>query len=274
MKNSLLVMTTILTWGSGSAQAGPITFLTALPVATSQAVVRAQYFLFRATDDPTPAERDLMVNAVPVAIAVGATPRLALFGIVPIVDKSIELTTPTGRIRRDTIGLGDIVTFARYTVYAVDAEESTFGIAPFGGIKMPTGDSDESDALGVVPRPLQPGSGSWDGLGGLAVTYQTKQWELDADTGIRKNTEADGFRFGDEFFADLSLQYRVWPRQLGGKATSGSMAGEQLNRATAFPAFWFGWRGYFPSTAVWQRPDARAVNVCASGPTGANAGHE
>jgi hypothetical protein len=38
-----------------------------------------------------------------------------------------------------------------------------------------------------------------------------------------------------------------------GKATSGSMAGEQLNRATAFPAFWFGWRGYFPSTAVWQR---------------------
>lgn len=215
MKNSLLAVTAILVWGSGPAQAGPITFLTALPVATSQVVVRGQYFLIRASDDATPAERDLTVNAVPVAIAVGATPRLALFGIVPIVDKSIELTTPIGRIRRDTTGLGDVVTFARYTVYAVDTEESTFRIAPFGGIKMPTGDSNESDALGVVPRPLQPGSGSWDGLGGLAVTYQTKQWELDADTGIRKNTETDVFRFGDEFFADLSFQYRVWPRQLG-----------------------------------------------------------
>jgi hypothetical protein len=39
-----------------------------------------------------------------------------------------------------------------------------------------------------------------------------------------------------------------------GTATSGAMAGAQLSRATAFPAFWFGWRGYFPSTEVWQRP--------------------
>ncbi|MBI4264680.1 MAG: transporter, partial [Acidobacteria bacterium] len=209
------VMTAILVWASGRADAGPVTFLTALPVATSQAVVRGQYFLFRATGDPTPAARDLTVHAVPLAVAVGATPRLALFGVVPIVNKSMKLSTPIGRVTRDTTGLGDIVAFARYTVYAVDTEESTFRIAPFGGLEMPTGDSDESDAFGLLPRPLQPGSGSWDGLGGLAVTYQTKQWELDADAGIKKNTEADGFRFGDEFFADLSLQYRVWPRQLG-----------------------------------------------------------
>jgi len=39
-----------------------------------------------------------------------------------------------------------------------------------------------------------------------------------------------------------------------GKATSGPMAGAQLNRATAYPAFWFGWRGYFPATGVWERP--------------------
>lgn len=200
---------------AGVAEAGPITFLTALPVAQSQAVIRGQYFLIRASDDPTPAERDLTVNAVPLAVAVGATPRLAIFGIVPIVNKSIELSTPIGHISRDTTGLGDIVSFARYTVYAADTAESTFRIAPFGGLKLPTGDSDDSDALGRLPRPLQPGSGSWDGLGGLAVTFQTKQWEVDADVGYKKNTEADAFRFGDEFFTDLSLQYRVWPRQLG-----------------------------------------------------------
>lgn len=39
-----------------------------------------------------------------------------------------------------------------------------------------------------------------------------------------------------------------------GKAKAGPMAGAQLNRATASPAFWFGWRGYFPATGVWQRP--------------------
>lgn len=37
-----------------------------------------------------------------------------------------------------------------------------------------------------------------------------------------------------------------------GKATSGPLAGARLNRATAFPAFWFGWRGYFPNSELWQ----------------------
>ncbi|MBI3049979.1 MAG: DUF3179 domain-containing protein [Acidobacteria bacterium] len=39
-----------------------------------------------------------------------------------------------------------------------------------------------------------------------------------------------------------------------GTATAGPMAGARLTRATAYPAFWFGWRGYFPATRVWQPP--------------------
>ena len=42
---------------AGTAEAGPITFLTALPVAQSQVVVRGQYLFIRASDDPTPADR-------------------------------------------------------------------------------------------------------------------------------------------------------------------------------------------------------------------------
>lgn len=196
-------------------EGGPITFLTALPVAKSQAVIRGQFLLIRTTGDPTPADRELNVNGVPLAVAVGLTPRLAIFGIVPILSKSLDVNAPMGRATRDATGLADIVTFARYTVYAVDRADSTFRIAPFGGLKLPTGDNDDMDALGRLPRPLQLGSGSWDGLGGVALTWQTKQWEVDADAGVRKTTEADGFRFGDEFFSDLSFQYRVWPRQLG-----------------------------------------------------------
>lgn len=215
MKVSVLATTIVLASGSTRVQAGPITFLTALPVATSHVVVRGQYVLFRASDDPTAAARALTVNAMPMAIAVGVTPRLAIFAVIPIATRSMELDTPIGRVTRDTTGLGDIVAFARYTVYALDTVESTFRIAPFGGFKMPTGDSHEADELGELPRPLQRGSGSWDGLGGLAVTFQTKQWELDADVGYKKNARADEFRFGDEFFADASFQYRVWPRRLG-----------------------------------------------------------
>jgi hypothetical protein len=205
----------LLVCGARSTLAGPITFLTALPVAKSQAVIRGQYLLIRASDDPTPADRNLTVNGVPFAAAVGLTSRLAVFGILPILDKSIQVNAPIGQVTRDATGLGDVVAFARYTVYALDTADYTFRIAPLGGLKLPTGDADEVDALGPLPRPLQLGSGSWDGLGGLAVSWQTKAWELDADVFFKKNTEADGFQFGDEFAADASFQYRVWPRQLG-----------------------------------------------------------
>lgn len=209
----LVLAFTLLT--SAAADAGPVTFLTALPVAQSQAVVRAQYLLIRASDDPTPADRRLTVHGLPLAIAVGVTPRLALFGIVPIVNKSLAVNTPLGRVTRRTAGVGDVVAFARYTVYAVDRADYTLRIAPFGGVKSPTGDHHRTDALGQLARPLQLGSGSWDTLGGLALTWQTKQWEFDVDAGFRKTTAADGFQFGDEFFSEQSFQLRVWPPVLG-----------------------------------------------------------
>ena len=38
-----------------------------------------------------------------------------------------------------------------------------------------------------------------------------------------------------------------------GKAISGPLKGAQLERAAAYPAFWFGWLGYFPNTELWKR---------------------
>jgi hypothetical protein len=199
-----------------AAEAGPITFLTALPVAKSQAIIRGQYVLIRVGGDPTPAARELRVNGAPLAVAFGITPRLAIFGTVPILHKSLELDTPAGRVRRVASGLGDVTTFARYTVYALDTTESTVRLAPFGGIKLPTGQHDETDRLGTLPPPVQLGSGSWDGLAGVALTWQTKQWEFDAGLSYTKTTEASGFRFGDRLSTDMSFQYRLWPRTLGG----------------------------------------------------------
>lgn len=210
-----LALAFILLTGA-AADAGPVTFLTALPVAKSQAVIRGQYVLVRATDDPTSADRRLTVHGIPLAVAVGVTPRLAIFGIVPILNKSLAVNTPQGRVTRDAAGVGDVVAFARYTAYAVDRAHYTLRIAPFGGVKLPTGVHDRTDALGRLARPLQLGSGSWDTLGGVALTWQTKQWEFDVDAGVRKTTGADGFQFGDEFFSDQSFQYRMWPRVLGG----------------------------------------------------------
>lgn len=37
-----------------------------------------------------------------------------------------------------------------------------------------------------------------------------------------------------------------------GKAVEGPLKGAVLPRAKAYPAFWFGWHGYFPLTGIWR----------------------
>jgi hypothetical protein len=42
-------------------------------------------------------------------------------------------------------------------------------------------------------------------------------------------------------------------RASDGIAVDGPLKGERLVRATVYPAYWFGWRGFFPRSAVWKQ---------------------
>jgi len=212
----LVILVAALSLPCGAALAGPITFNTALPVPENQGIIRGQAAVVRAGDDPSPADRSLTAVAAPSVLAYGVTSRVALFAVVPfIVHKSLDVTTPMGRVNRSATGFGDSSFFGRYTLLQVDRPGATFRIAPFAGFKAPTGEDGESDRLGRLPRPPQPGSGSWDGFLGSTLTWQKLAWEVDADGGYRFNNRDEGFEFGDAAFADASFQYRIWPRELG-----------------------------------------------------------
>jgi len=220
MKKQLIRYVLITTFISGcaglasTAQAGSITFNSALPVANGMSIVRSQIKRVRKSGDATAAGRVLNVTAAPVVLAYGASPKLAVFGVLPYVDKRLDMTLGGKRIRRETQGIGDALFFARYTVLQVDKPGDTLRIAPFAGLKTPTGSHTQADAFGLVPRILQPGSGSWDPFAGITVTRQTLGWEFDIAAKYRFNTGASGFTFGDEARADASFQYRVFPRTL------------------------------------------------------------
>lgn len=196
------------------APGAPITFNTALPVPQGEGIVRLQWQRLSSGDDSTPLGRALEVEAVPLVLAWGATPRLALFAVVPFLDKELELNTLAGRRTRGDSGLGDISVLARYTVWQRDRRGSTWRLAPFAGFEAPTGRDDARDALGRLPRPLQLGSGSWDPRAGLIFTRQTLGWQVDAAISFQDNRAADGFELGDEARLDLSYQHRLWPRRL------------------------------------------------------------
>jgi hypothetical protein len=216
IKSGFAAMCLGLSAGTGTALAAPLTFNTALPVAEDEFVFRGQFVLSQSGDDPSGADRDRTAWSAVSVLGYGVAGDLAVFGVVPYVDKQLELTTGGLRRARSARGLGDIRMFGRYTAYQVDAQGRTFRVAPFAGVEAPTGKDDETDSFGRLPASVQPGSGSWDPFGGIVVTYQTLQFQIDAQASYQANSEANDFEFGDVARLDASLQYRLWPRTLGG----------------------------------------------------------
>jgi len=198
-----------------TAAAAPITFNTALPVAKGEFVSRLQLVSVASGHDPSGLDRKLSADTAVGVLGYGLTRDLALFGVVPYSDRGLDLRVAGERRHRSADGLGDVSAFGRYTVYQRDWPGRTLRIAPFLGAKAPTGSDDKSDGQGRLPPSVQPGSGSWDGFGGLVSTYQTLDLQIDAQIGYRANGEENGFRAGNELRLDGSIQYRLWPRSLG-----------------------------------------------------------
>ncbi len=217
MKRCSLPLGLALTLGlcvATKTDAAPQTFNTALPVAKNEFVFREQFVLRRASDDPSLADRELQVFAAVSVLGYGVTADIAVFGVLPILDKNLQLTAIDGHLERDTSGIADASVIGRYTLYKDNAPGRTLRIAPFLGIELPTGDDNDSDSNGSLPAPLQLGSGSWDPFLGIVLTYQKLDYQIDLQASYKANTEADGFDRGDEIRFDASLQYRIWPTTL------------------------------------------------------------
>lgn len=197
-------------------QGAPQTFNTALPVATGELIVREQLLVTGAGNDPGPRDREADVIGAVSVLGYGATPKLAVFGALPYLDKELDVRLPAGgRVTRDTTGFADARLFGRYTLFQKDRRGRNFRVAPFAGLELPTGDDDDADRLGTLPPTLQLGSGSWDPFFGIVATYQTLAYQVDAQAAYQANTEANDFELGDVLRLDASAQYRLWPRKLG-----------------------------------------------------------
>lgn len=197
----LLLAAALPVWGA------PITFSTALPVQKGGAVLREQFVLNK--------NANMRVSGLVSVLGYGITRDIALFVVLPYLDRKLDMDVAGQRVTRSAEGIGDLTLIGRYTAYTVDSPGRTVRIAPFLGVKAPTGRDNARDSLGPLPSEIQPGSGSWDFLGGVVATRQTLDYQVDAQFAYKANREANGFRFGDVSGFDVSLQYRLWPQELG-----------------------------------------------------------
>ncbi len=143
----------------------------------------------------------------------GASPDLAfILQSTSFIANSANVVGPGGRSFQATAaGLGDTLLEARYTVYQVDGVGSTFRIAPYIGVSMPTGMDNVNSDIG---RAGQPGSGTWGSRNALTMTYAELRWNGGAEFGYQANSADAGYRFGNTFYADAGVHYLLWPTTL------------------------------------------------------------
>jgi len=210
------LLTGIMLIATGNnAWSAPITFNTALPVAKNEFLAREQFIISKSGNDPGNLNRERTAKAAVSVLGYGVSGKFALFGVLPYRDNELKLRAAGQRLSRAASGFGDLTVFGRYTVVQRDQPGRNFRVAPFAGVKAPTGDDDKRDSLGVLPPSVQVGSGSWDPLVGVVTTYQTLGYQIDGQISYQMNNKANDFEAGDIARLDGSLQYRLWPRTLG-----------------------------------------------------------
>jgi len=160
-----------------------------------------------------PANRRLRVYATNLSGVFGATPDLTLALNIPFVVKELQRTRAGIRERLNATGLGDVVALGKWRFFKKPEPGGTTEVAGFLGIKLPTGRDDLRDSGLRLPAPLQPGSGSVDGIVGAAFTrlWDGGRWLINADLFYKANSEANDFRFGNVLSFDIGGQYRIYP---------------------------------------------------------------
>jgi hypothetical protein len=190
------------------ALAGPITIPSAIPLARDTFTARVQAIDRKRIDD-RPAGREARIEGLATALGYGFSRDWTGIAIVPYLDKTLASETSDGSVRRQARGVGDTTLLARYQAWEVNEPGATFRVAPIAGVVAPTGATDERDALGKVPRPLQPGAGSWGGIAGAIMTRGTLTWQVDAALTWTTRGRHEGFEPGDEIELAGSYQYRL-----------------------------------------------------------------
>jgi hypothetical protein len=187
------------------AFASPATFVTALPVARDQLLVR-----FNA--QPTFSTMGFYGVQFPVNIGYGLTSRWALFVNTNQGFGATSSATPLGPLELSSAGPGDLATYARFTLFKIDKPKSTFRIAPLAGAFIPTGNNSLQGPHGLLPKTLQTGSGTLDPYFGITMGYNTVKWGMALDSTYRQNPATDrGISPGDEYRADGQFEYKLLP---------------------------------------------------------------
>lgn len=106
-------------------------------------------------------------------------------------------------------GFGDMSLLAQY--HFLDSKKYKFSSALLGGVQMPTGEDNKRGNTGeLFEGHLQPSSGSWDPMFGIAISKQLGNFDLDLNFLYQLNIEgSQNTDVGDRTNYNLALSYAI-----------------------------------------------------------------
>ena len=219
---------------SGSGGAGPIYTISASTLEQGQSagsVVFEQTQLRSLSEDSLLANANLTgghahsirtIEAVVASFAYGLTKDLTVSARLPWIRRSgiteAEFEDPGPaefNVRGDASGVGDLTLLGQYRFYNNPATRTEAAVLL--GIKLPTGVTERFNAQGErFDAEFQPGSGSWDGLFGLAFTHRFGSWSFDTNVlYFLTGTGVLDTNLGDRVLYNAALSYRLTGDALG-----------------------------------------------------------
>ena len=214
--------------GGGAASAGPIHTVTAGTLAQGRWATGLRFSLTR-PDQLSDAELQRRSAAgidahdtrygliASVGLAYGLTDDLMISAELPFVrrDRIREGDAGAGAVdvRGTSQGIGDLSLLLKYRL----AHGAHWGFAAIAGLKAPTGTTHRRDLAGArFETEHQPGTGSWDPIGGLAFSAGRGANAIDASFLYQRGTlGAQATRLGDRAEAGLAFSHRFGPVEGG-----------------------------------------------------------
>lgn len=171
-----------------------------------------------------PADQAVTSFEEDIEFVYGATRDLTLGVTQPILERRLRFNDPTGERRTISAnGPGDLTLTGAYRFFRRDVERGTTQFSFLGGLKLPSGatEVEDSNLPRLTGRPgtrlppdLQLGSGSVDGIVGLAAFHNMDRLSFYGDVQGKLNTRgAQDFRAGNTLFYDLAADYVLLPQR-------------------------------------------------------------
>jgi Putative MetA-pathway of phenol degradation len=213
---------------SGSGGAGPIYTISASTLGQGQsaASVFFEYTRLNELSDATLLNAALTgghvhslrtIETAALLYAYGVTNDLTVSARLPFVRRTDireghqhdPLDPPELHVRGDTAGIGDLILLGQYRFFNNKATRTEAAVLL--GVKTPTGVTNRVDNQDErFETEFQPGSGSWDGIFGLAFTRRAGVSSFDTNVlYVLTGTGALDTNLGDRLLYNVALSYRL-----------------------------------------------------------------